>query len=267
MALRKVNNVNLKKANLVFSKYFCNNIFINTNKRYVSSNYKIGYLKEKFSKYAIDLQFSNNEEYTSISNLKKISILIPISINDFTNRKGNSIKKSVFIFTQNKINDNNVCFSEDFSKTVLLSHQNQADLAQGSLTHLATLCPLCLFDENSYLVTPIIAYYDKKSTVLNSSFIEIPTRRFLSDHNHQIKHISNQNGDFLLHSFHDNFNAGNSVIRTSGVTASLCILVSSMIHSKCPKFYLWPKQTSLNYCLETYLLKKLEYQNANFTIY
>ena len=258
MALRKV-NANLKKANLILTKY----LYVKNNKRYVSSNFKIEYLKEKLSKYAIDLRFANNEQ-TDITNFKKISILIPISINDYTNRKGNLIKKSVFIFTHNK--NDNVCFSENCSKTVLLS-QTQVDLAEGSLTHLATLCPLCLFDENYYLVTPIIAYYEKKSASLDSNFVEIPTRRFLTDQNHKIKHISNQNGDFLLHSFKDRFSGSDSVIRTSGVTAFLCILVSSMIHSKCPKFYVWSKQTSVNYCLETYLLKKLEYQNANFTIY
>jgi hypothetical protein len=132
------------------------------------------------------------------------------------------------------------------------------------LTFIAQLCPILTF--NSILVTPIIAFFDTKKHLskLNRNEVdlvfELPTERFLRDDYHIMKHVSNNNGDYLIHYFQDKINE-KLIIQTWGFTAFVAIIVSSILHGKMPNFEIAPSSildlNNLNSFLENFLIKKL----------
>ena len=235
-------------------------------------NLSIDYLKYKFSKLSYNSPIDNQyliTKYPQISNLKKLSVLIPVSIDKQASRKGFTIRRTNFILSRNESGDVNFISKQEWNNDIENLYKNvtkQIGVETTNLTHLTTLCPVCFFVGNSLsLVTPIIAFYDKtespKESLYKTDIIEVPTKRFLSDYKHIIKFVSNQNGDFLLHYFNDKI-YGDRSIKTNGFTAFICIIVSSILHSKLPKFRLLPDvifdEKNLNEYLESCLLKNLD---------
>lgn len=94
---------------------------------------------------------------------------------------------------------------------------------------------------------------------------DLPTERFLKNHDHKTKTVSNQGGQYHLHYFKDVINGKN--ITTWGMTAFLSIVVSALLHSKPPEFDLILGKKfdieNINKYLEQHLFSKLAVSDAS----
>jgi 8-oxo-dGTP pyrophosphatase MutT (NUDIX family) len=236
-----------------FYKSFMQACYLNKiGKRFNSTEYlTLINLKKKFSildkpNYYNTLVVKN----PAFAKLKRASVLIPISVEEKLDENGRLIRKSFFTLTKRtdkmKSFKGDVCFiggkrdstDEDDSVTALREAREEANIDSNHLTILAQLCPIITF--NQTLVTPIVAYFDKKNfePILSVNEVEmifeLPTERFLSKSNHRMSSIKNENGVYSIHYFKDNIN-GKSV-STWGFTAFLSVAISSFLHSRATDF-------------------------------
>ena len=85
---------------------------------------------------------------------------------------------------------------------------------------------------------------------------ELSTRRFLEARGHKSKKL----GDFYVHYFDDQISSSSKLINTWGVTAFVCVCLSSILHNRVPEFPIDPSvklnDNNLNEFLEHYLKVK-----------
>jgi coenzyme A diphosphatase NUDT7 len=150
-------------------------------------------------------------------------------------------------------------------ETAFREAHEEINIRTESLTFLAQTCPI--LTSASVVVTPIICLFDKSNfkPIINKNEVELifdlPTDRFLSSTGHTSKQMKSVNGDiYNIHYFDDQIEGRK--ITTWGLTAYLCILISSYLHQRNPSFPIDPslefKYNQLNEFTETYLIKVLQ---------
>ena len=202
-------------------------------------------------------------ENPQIKHLKRASVLVLLSYNPLVDD---------YEFTLTKRTDNlrthkgQICFAggmkddadENEIKTAYREAKEEIGVDEKSLTFLAQLVPVCT--SAGVLLTPIVVYFDKKDfkAEINKHEVdfmfEMQTKRFLDAKNHTSKSL----GRFYVHYFDDKLN--HRQISTWGVTAFLCICISSAVNKKQPNFDIDPSaklnENNLNEFLEHYLKVK-----------
>jgi coenzyme A diphosphatase NUDT7 len=125
------------------------------------------------------------------------------------------------------------------------------------------------------LVYPVIVFFDDADykPKVNKDEVDhvfkIPTIRFIQKENHEHKSIKLRNGDeYYVHYFKDTING--IEIQTWGLTALICIITSTILHSRAPEFTVDPKfdfnklrfKKRINEYLKYILAKNVEIVNA-----
>ena len=267
--------------NFLFNKTLLKQQIKNLNlKRNLSSAYsdndlKIDYLKRTFVFY----DKPNHYEYLvsknpNIAKLRRSSVLVPISLKHERNTKKNYIQVPSFTLTKRtetmRTFSGEVCFvggradekDKDEIATALREAKEEINLGSERLIVLAKLCPVVT--SKGDLVTPVVAYFDDDDfkPVINEHEVELvfslPTERFLFSERYTRKSIKNTTDEYYLHFFKDVVNG--KPIETWGLTALLCIVISSMLHSRPPSFEVDPthplsNENTIDY-LDDYLLNK-----------
>ena len=229
---------------------FLNLFGLNLSKRCYSSihDMQIEYLRRSFEDY-------NQTEITNSFSLRKSAVLVPISVRLEKNKKGHFTQQSYFTLTKRTEHLKNykgqVCFAggmceaEDKNElaTALREANEEIGINQDHVAYIAQLYPLVT--SNRTLVTPVITFFDDTDyePVINKDEVElvfkIPTNRFILSENHKHKSFKIGNNDeYYVHYFKDMINGVE--IQTWGVTALICILVSSILHSRAPNFQVDP---------------------------
>jgi coenzyme A diphosphatase NUDT7 len=210
-------------------------------------------LKKLFTKFnQPNFYESYSLENKSIKSLKRASVLVPISYNPSS--KG-------YDFTLTKRNDHlrthkgQICFvggmKDDVDENEIVTAYREAKEEIGidevSLTFIAQLVPVCT--TAGVLLTPVIAYLDKNTfqAKINKNEVdfmfEMSTKRFLDKTNHNSKSVG-LTEKFFIHYFNDYLN--DILINTWGVTAFLCICISTVINRRAPDFEIDPSSLKLN---------------------
>jgi coenzyme A diphosphatase NUDT7 len=234
---------------------------------------KIDGLKRLLSK----VNTTNHYEYLlnknkNLAKFPRASVLVPISfrreqdewISYYTLSKRTDFMRS---------HKGQVCFvggkqdktDKNEIETAFREAKEEINIDKESLTFLAQTCPI--LTSASVVVTPIICFFDKSNfnPLINEHEVELifdlPTDRFLSSTGHTSKQMKSVNGDiYYIHYFEDYIEGRK--ITTWGLTAYLCILISSYLHQRNPSFPIDPiinfKYDQLNEFTETYLLKVLQ---------
>ena len=206
-------------------------------------------------------------ENQQIKHLKRASVLVPISFNSSTNEYEYTLTKRMDHLRTHK---GQVCFpggmkddlDENEIKTAYREANEEIGINEKSLEFLAQLVPVCT--SAGVLLTPIVAFFDKKDykQKINQSEVDfmfdLPTRRFLEARGHKSKRVA----DFYVHYFDDQISCSSlsKSINTWGVTAFVCVCISSILHNRAPEFRIDPsaelKENNLNEFLEHYLKVK-----------
>jgi 8-oxo-dGTP pyrophosphatase MutT (NUDIX family) len=258
--------------------------FLSVSKRSVSNDLTVEFLKQRF----VNLNKPNYYETLLakndyISKMKRASILIPISIKTETDPNGASVKKSYFTLTKRtdimKTHTGEVCFlggkrdSSDLSEvhTAYREAKEECNLNESDTVFLAQLCPIITFTQ--LLVTPVIVYFDQANFKprLNKTevdlFFDLPTERFLTKTNHEMKCFKNESGEYYIHYFNDIVQKRE--VCTWGLTAFLSIVVSAILNGRAAEFDLIPHSkgivgSDVNKYLEDYLFSKLAVSREYF---
>jgi 8-oxo-dGTP pyrophosphatase MutT (NUDIX family) len=257
--------------------------FLSVSKRSVSNDLNLELLKQRFAHLNDPNSYEKLlDKNNYISKLKRASVLIPISIKTETDQNGNLIKRSYFTLTKRtdamKTHTGEVCFlggkrdSTDLSDahTAYREAKEECNLNESDTVFLAQLCPIITF--NQLLVTPVIVYFDQNNFEprLNEAEVDmlfdLPTERFLSTQNHEMKGFKNDSGEYYVHYFNDTVQ--NREVVTWGLTAFLSIVVSVILNGRAAQFELIPNKsiehTDINKYLEEYLFAKLAVSREHF---
>ena len=233
-----------------------------------SNNNKIDYLKQLFK----PLNRPNfYQEYLlenrQIKSLKRASVLVPISHNSSTNEYEYTLTKRMDHLRTHK---GQICFAggmkddvdENEIRTAYREAYEEIGIDESKLTFLAQLVPVCT--SAGVLLTPIVVYFDQNDfkPKINKDEVDfmfnLETKRFLEARGHTSRSL----GGFYVHYFDDKINVNSSMksINTWGVTAFLCVCLSSAIHKQLPEFSIDPSAKlegdKLNEFLEHYLKVK-----------
>jgi len=159
---------------------------------------------------------------------------------------------------------------KDEVATALREAKEEAGIRTEDLHVIAQLCPLITSD--SVLITPIVAFFDNEqfTPLINKTEVdmvfELPTDRFIKPDGHEVKSVKLKTNDdeYFVHRFKDNVSSGQeaTVVETWGVTALICMAVSTMLHSRAPGFIVDPKfefkNDNVNEYLEFNVLTNIE---------
>lgn len=237
-------------------------------------------LYDKFKNLNRENYFTNVlSKNSDIAKLKRASVLVPISISERLGSDGKMEKYTSFTLSKRaeklKSFKGDVCFiggridktDKNEIETAFREAREEANMEPGSLKVLAQLCPFITFTQ--ILVTPVICYFDKTNfkPIINKDEVDflfdLPTERFLSNRDYDIKKVGNERGSYNIHYFKDNLE--NREIVTWGFTSFLSISISIVLHSRMPdfEFELQPNLNgdNLNEVFEQYLLKNSQFQN------
>jgi len=234
--------------------------------------------------------------------LRRSAVLVPISVRQAKNARGHFVQQSFFTLSRraqhlktfkgifiasklyqklclNLVFSGQTCFlggmcdgtDKDEVATAIREANEEAGMRGQDLTILAQLCPL--ITSNSVLITPVVAFFDNEQFTpsLNKDEVdmvfELPTDRFIKSEGHETKSVKLKGGtdEYFVHKFRDNVVMGGqeaTVVETWGVTAMICIAVSTMLHSRAPSFSVDPKfefrNDNVNEYLEFNLLANME---------
>ena len=220
---------------------------------------KIEYLKQTFLPFNrpnhYDFLLSKNKEF---SKFKRASVLIPISTRLEKNNQGHYVPKSFFTLTKRTDLVNSfkgqVCFaggmrdSTDANdvETALREAKEEIGIERDQVTILAQLCPILTTRGN--LITPIVVYFNDTMFTPDLSkhevdfVFELPTDRFIKNERYKSEIFKRGKDLFTVHYFDDSVDG--KKITTWGATALMCIITSSVLHSRVPQFEV-DKQDSL----------------------
>jgi len=233
-------------------------------------------LRQRLAKYdQPDFYTQITAKNSSVKNLKRASVLIPISF------KNDNYELSNTVYTLSKRTDKMSSFRGDISflggkrdkndtsdvATAYREANEEAGIEAKDLTYMATLCPIVTV--NCILVTPILVHFNKKEykPILNTEEVdmifELPTERFLSDIGKTTTTYETESGEsYLVHHFKDILSeVGDREIETWGYTAFMCVIVSMLIHDRPIPFNMQSslefRPDNVNKLLERFLYKKL----------
>lgn len=220
--------------------------------RFYSSLVNKEYLVEKFA----PLNDRNHYEYlvsqnANIGKLSKASVLVPICIDPKTS-------KTQFVFMQRALDMRNyggqICFmggksdptDRDEIDTALRETYEESGIDASRLTILAKMCPIFTTNigRDSYLLTPVVAYYDQRDVKLNlnknevQELFNIDTEHFLLNDNYEVNSTHLNDQEFYFHYFHNL--VPQKDIHIWGITSILAILISAHLHGRLPQFELDP---------------------------
>lgn len=154
---------------------------------------------------------------------------------------------------------------KDVIETALREANEEVGIKRDQLTILAQLCPVTA--STNVIITPVLAFFNDEDfePVLNKDEVdmifELPTDRFIASEGHESKSVKFKgNDEYYVHSFEDH--VGNEVIKTWGATANICMVVSTMLHSRAPNFVVDPKfefkNNNVNEYMEFNFLRNVE---------
>lgn len=260
-----------------FRNHIRNTPLYYTKRKFVSAENDliIQYLKQAFKPFDkpnyFDTLITRNP---NIAKTKPCAVLVPISVKQEKNSKGNRIQKSYFTLTKRTdfINSfkGQVCFvggrrdanDKNDIETALREANEEIGIEKTQITILAQLCPL--LTSNGNLITPVVAFFDTTDYVpkLNKqeveSLFELPTERFIIKERYKTEVIKHKKDEFLVHYFEDMVN--DRLVTTWGATALLSIIISSILHSRIPEFAVDNQipltNENIYEFLDNYLLKK-----------
>jgi 8-oxo-dGTP pyrophosphatase MutT (NUDIX family) len=208
-----------------------------------------------------------------IAKLQRASLLVPITIKN---------GRTYFMLTQRTLNMRNyggqVCFiggmrdEKDCNEitTAYREAEEEVGMLNQDITLLAQMSPLMTTNvgRDSFLLTPVVVYYDNNSfqAKLNKSEVEclheLPTERFLSKRSHEIHELHLENVEYYLHYFDENINLKDSQqeLCIFGITSLVAIIVSVAIHQREAEFNIDPqlklKPDNINEFMNEFLLVK-----------
>jgi 8-oxo-dGTP pyrophosphatase MutT (NUDIX family) len=228
-------------------------------RNYTSDSSKIldlNYLRETLSKFSKKNYYHIIEpKNKNIQKLSRASVLVPISIQKATDNEGKVNYQTFYTFSKRtmemKTFKGQVCFvggrrdATDKSdiETAYREAEEEVGIKPESLTFLAEMCPV--ITTTGVLITPIVAYLDKTNfqPKLNKHEVEVifdlPTERFLSVKNHKFTSIRGGKVEHYMHSFANDVEGRNMDV--TGVTAFMCVYISSVIHKRLPEFKFDPE--------------------------
>ncbi len=220
-----------------------------------SNENNIKILKTLFKKYNQPKSFEHLlEKHPNLSKLTKAAVLIPISVRETSAQK----YETFYSLTQRTPNlrfyGGQICFiggkmdatDENAVEAAKREAKEEVDIPSERLTILAQMHPLIITNigKDSFLLYPIVAYYDDKNfaPTLNKEEVEclyeLPTERFLSSENHEIAHVELTDVEYHLHYFNDVINRQEITIWS--ITALISIVVSTILHKRAPPFDIDP---------------------------
>ena len=216
-------------------------------------------------------------KHPEVIKFKKSAVLVLISVRLTKNVKGHFVQKSYYTLSkrceQLKSFKGQVCFvggmwdertDQNMAATALREANEEIGIRPEHVTLLGQLSPL--ITSNNILITPVLAHLHAGfEPVLNKDEVEtvfeLPTDRFIVDIDHQVKSVKLTGDDeYFVHTFNDSVN--NRIMKTWGITALICMLVSTMLHSRAPSFRVDPifdvRNDNVNEYLEFNLLKNIQ---------
>ncbi|CAF0758035.1 unnamed protein product [Brachionus calyciflorus] len=222
---------------------------------------KIHYLKETFLPFNranhYDFLLAKNKNF---SKTKRAAVLVPISTRLEKNSKGNYVPKSYFTLTKRTDSVNSfkgqVCFAGgkrdshdvDDVQTALREAKEEIGIEPDEVTILAQLCPI--LTSKGILVTPVVAYFHNnyfEPTICKHEVdfvFELPTDRFIRNERYSSESYKKNLDEFTVHYFKDLI--GDKEVTTWGATAFMCIMISSILHSRIPEFDVDKQNTLTN---------------------
>lgn len=151
-------------------------------------------------------------------------------------------------------------------ETALREAHEEIGINREDITQIVQIYPM--ITSSKTLVTPVVAFFDDShyEPKINKNEVDLvfrlPTSRFISkiDHKRESYKIPNTNDEYYVHYFKDKVDGVE--ITTWGVTALICILTSSILHSRAPQFQLDPQyefdKERINEYLKYSLIKNIE---------
>lgn len=212
---------------------------------------KVEYLKQTFLPFNrpnhYEFLLSKNKDF---SKFKRSSVLVPISTRLEKNSKGHYVPRSFFTLTKRTDLVNSfkgqVCFvggmrdptDANDVETALREAEEEIGIQSDQVTILAQLCPILTTRGN--LITPVVAHFNDAMFTPDLSkhevdfVFELPTDRFIINERYKSEGFKRGKDLFTVHYFEDLI-AGKQVT-TWGATALMCIIISSVLHSRIPQF-------------------------------
>ena len=150
-------------------------------------------------------------------------------------------------------------------ETALREANEEIGINRENITYIAQLYPL--ITSNKTLVTPVITFFEDNDyePKINKNEVDLvfrlPTDRFIfkENHKHESYKIEKTGDEYYVHYFKDILN--DKEITTWGVTAIICILASSILHSRAPEFKVDPiydfDKTKINDYLKFSLIRNI----------
>jgi coenzyme A diphosphatase NUDT7 len=232
-----------------------------------SNNLDLGYLRETLSKFSQKSYYNIVElKNKNIQKLSRASVLVPISIQKQTDHDEQVRYQTCYTLSKRtmemKTFKGQVCFvggrrdptDQTDIDTAYREAEEEVGIKPESLTFLAEMCPV--ITTTGVLITPIVAHFDKTNFQprLNKHEVEVifdlPTERFLSAKDHKFRSIRGGKVDYYMHSFANDIDGRNMDV--TGVTAFICVYISSILHKRSPEFTFDP-EIPLNFEHDTFL--------------
>lgn len=182
----------------------------------------------------------------NIGKLKPAAVLIPLTFD--------SNSQISFTFTRRsqnlKLFKGECCFiggnvdKKDQSALYTVYREANEEVGMNSQC-LDILCHFKpIFTSHGYIVTPIVAFLNEDKFIPKINYQEVdlifkvPTEIFLKKEIHYCSHLTYKKDKFFMHYFKWKHQDQNCLI--TGITSTLSILVSSIIHSQLPEFKFAP---------------------------